>query len=433
MKINEFKNKLASVTPEVPEHFHNRVEMTLENIVTQEAQMKESTKQAIKTAGRFSRRTLVIALAIVLALGAIALAAAQWHLFERISLSYLTGKSPVNADSIMQRDVYTETVNDVEISIQEVGYDGRTLMMQYKYQIPDVDKHFGVTYREKYGDNIPEDYLEEADGNPDAFIPGWGEEEMYDAMIAHHVGWWYDSIWINGLEVNAPGGSEQGMEGTMVPGEIICTLVWRMNNNGVIVNGPIEISLPIGDTSEAKFPKDRDENGNSKKPEKGMITFTYDAGDIQSKVKTYHPNKEMVLPEVTAKVSEAAFTPLMTYITLDLEANPEAMAAFIKENGENVVDEDGTVLWPYTPMDMFESWVWSLELVDKNGKLIFPGRQGCEGVGSEYADFLYPYLENIPDELYLAPVEETEVDENGESTGNAKVDMSQAVLVKPAD
>ena len=418
MKINEFKNRLASVTPEVPEHFHNRVEMTLENIVTQEAQMKESTKQAIKTAGRFSRRTLVIALAIVLALGAIALAAAQWHLFERISLSYLTGKSPVNADSIMQRDVYTETVNDVEISIQEVGYDGRTLMMQYKYQIPDVDKHFGVTYREKYGDNIPEDYLEEADGNPDAFIPGWGEEEMYDAMIAHHVGWWYDSIWINGLEVNAPGGSEQGMEGTMVPGEIICTLVWRMNNNGVIVNGPIEISLPIGDTSEAKFPKDRDENGNSKKPEKGMITFTYDAGDIQSKVKTYHPNKEMVLPEVTAKVSEAAFSPLMTYITLDLEANPEAMAAFLEENGENVVGEDGTVLWPHEPMDMFESWVWSLELVDKNGKLIFPDKPGCEGVGNEYADFLYPYLENIPDELYLAPVED------------GVADMTQAVRVK---
>ena len=164
-----------------------------------------------------------------------------------------------------------------------------------------------------------------------------------------------------------------------------------------------------------------------------MVTFTYDAGDIQSRVKTFRPDKETVLPEVTAKVREAAFTPLMTYITLDLEANPEAMAAFIRENGENVVDEDGTVLWPYTPMDMFESWVWSLELVDKNGKLIFPGQQGCEGVGSEYAEFLYPYLENIPDELYLASVEETEVDENGDSTGEAKVDMSHAVLVKAAD
>ena len=438
MKINEFKNRLASVTPEVPEHFHNRVEMTLENIVTQEAQMKESTKQAIKTAGRFSRRTLVIALAIVLALGAIAFAAAQWHLFERVSISYLTGKSPVNADSIMQRDVYTETVNDVEISIQEVGYDGRILMVQYKYQIPDMDEAFGVTLRDRYGDNIPEDELKEQGGDPDKAVSGWSDEEkMYEVLAAHNVGWWNDSIWVNGQEVNAPESSEMGMDGTTVPGEIICTLVWRLNNNGVIVNGPIEISLPIGECqplenySRSKHPELWD-GDDLKKPDKGMITFTYDAGDIQSKVKTYHPNKETVLPEVTAKVSEAAFTPLMTYITLDLEANPEAMAAFIKENGENVVDEDGTVLWPYTPMDMFESWVWSLELVDKNGKLIFPGRQGCEGVGSEY-DFLYPYLENIPDELYLAPVEETEVDENGERTGNAKVDMSQAVLVKPAD
>ena len=110
MKINEFKDKLASVTPEVPEHFHSRVEMTLENIVSQEVQMKESTKQAIRTAGRFSRRTLVIALAIVLALGAIALAATQWHIFGTIS--YLTGEAPIKADDFMQRDVYQETRNN---------------------------------------------------------------------------------------------------------------------------------------------------------------------------------------------------------------------------------------------------------------------------------------------------------------------------------
>ena len=36
MNSNEFKDKLTSVAPEVPEHFHNRVEMTLENIVSQE-------------------------------------------------------------------------------------------------------------------------------------------------------------------------------------------------------------------------------------------------------------------------------------------------------------------------------------------------------------------------------------------------------------
>ena len=74
MNSNEFKDKLTSVTPEVPEHFHNRVEMTLENLVSQEAQMKDSTKQAMKKAGRFSSRTVAIALAITLMLGAVAFA-----------------------------------------------------------------------------------------------------------------------------------------------------------------------------------------------------------------------------------------------------------------------------------------------------------------------------------------------------------------------
>ena len=54
MNSRDFQNKLASVTPEVPAHFHSRVEMTLENIVTQEEQMKESPKQAVRKAGRFA-------------------------------------------------------------------------------------------------------------------------------------------------------------------------------------------------------------------------------------------------------------------------------------------------------------------------------------------------------------------------------------------
>ena len=128
----------------------------------------------------------------------------------------------MNADSVMQRDLYKETVNNTEISIQEVGYDGRILMVQYKYQFPDVDKAFGVTLRDRYGDNIPEDELKDAGGDPDKPLPGWSDQEkMYEALNAHNVGWWYDSIWINGEEVNAPGGSEQGMDGTAVPGEII--------------------------------------------------------------------------------------------------------------------------------------------------------------------------------------------------------------------
>ena len=114
MNTDEFKKQLASVTPDVPEHFHNRVEMTLENIVLQEEQMKESTKQAIKTAGRFSGRTLVIAIALVIMIAAAALAATQWNLFGQ--LPHLAGESPVNADSVMQKDLHTETVNKPDMT-----------------------------------------------------------------------------------------------------------------------------------------------------------------------------------------------------------------------------------------------------------------------------------------------------------------------------
>ena len=50
MNGKEFQKHLTSAIPDVPEHFHNRMEMTLESIVNQEAHMKESTKTAIRTA-----------------------------------------------------------------------------------------------------------------------------------------------------------------------------------------------------------------------------------------------------------------------------------------------------------------------------------------------------------------------------------------------
>ena len=65
----------------------------------------------------------------------------------------------------------------------------------------------------------------------------------------------------------------------------------------------------------------------------------------------------------------------------------------------------------------------SLALVDGSGNIMFPDHEGADGYGADSAEFLYPYLENIPDELWMAPV-----DEETES-----VDMSRAVLVKPAN
>ena len=397
MNSKEFKDKLTSVTPEVPEHFHGRMEMTLENIVLQEAQMKDSTIQAMKKAGRFSSRTVAISLAITLMLGAVAFAAAtQWHLFDQIP--FLTGNdTPKNADSFMQSNLYQGTINNVEISVNEAGYDGHTLLLQYSYRMLDVDKTFGK------------------DG-----ITTEDEKLLYD----HNVGWWIDHIWFNGKCMDMPNNSGGLKVGSDVPGEIIVTEYWRLDNEGFSLSGPVQISLPIGerqnlaDYNKKNHPEQYDVDGTLKLPEKGMVTFTYDAGDIRNLVQIIKAGEEKVLPEVTASVSEAAFSPLMTYITLDLKVNPDALAAYIAENGDGQKNENGEILFPYDGMDVFGEWISSLELVDGQGSLIFPGHYGQNGYSNEWAEFLYPYLENIPDELYLAPVE------------NDTADMNRAVRVK---
>lgn len=396
MNSKEFKEKLTSVTPEVPEHFHNRMEMTLENIVSQEAHMKESTKKVIRTAGRYSTRTIVIAAVLAVMLCAVALAATQWHVFDR--LPFMLGKeTPPMADELMQSNLYQDTVNNVEITVREAGYDGRTLLLQYSYRMLDVDKVFS-------SEGLSDDDLQ--------------------LLANHNVGWWIDHIWFNGRAMDMPENSGGMERGTSVPGEIEITEYWRLDNEGFMLNGPVEISLPIGerqdlaDYSRKNHPEKYDVNGSLKLPEKGIVTFTYDAKDILAQVHTLHPEEEKVLPDVTAKVKEAAFSPLMTYITLDLKVNPDSLAAFIKENGEGPKNEAGEVMWPYGGMDVFQDWVCSLELVDGQGNLVFPGHAGQNGYGNEWAEFLYPYLENIPAELYLAPIED------------GVADMSQAVRVK---
>ena len=287
MNSNEFKDKLTSVAPEVPEHFHNRVEMTLENIVTQEAQMKESTKQAIKTAGRFSSKTIAIALAITLLVGAVAFAATQWNLFA--SIPFLTGNgTPKNADSVMQSNLYQGTVNNVEITVREAGYDGKTLLLQYSYRILDVDTPYGLTASEMFGDQIPEGMT------ADTIVEGLKGNAEAD-LEAHHVGWWIDAIWLNGKEMAMPNNSGSVVSGSTVPGEIIHTEYWRLDNEGFSLNGPIQISLPIGeqqdlaDYSRKNHPEKYDVDGSLKLPEGGIVTFTYDAKDILAQVNTLHP------------------------------------------------------------------------------------------------------------------------------------------------
>ncbi|MEF9879891.1 MAG: hypothetical protein RR975_10760, partial [Clostridia bacterium] len=147
--------------------------------------------------------------------------------------------------------------------------------------------------------------------------------------------------------------------------------------------------------------------------------FTVDASDMLSRVRVEHPNVPVKGQNVTAQCSEVCYSPMLTYITLKLEGDPKAIAAYKAENGEGFYSEDGTtMLWEYGGVDVFIDWVNSLALVDGKGELLFPDQSGYNGCGSEWAEFVYPYIENVPEELYLAPMDD----------GSA--DMTQAIQVK---
>lgn len=386
MKQETFRRELCDLTPDVPEVFHQRVETFLQEKVAQEVNMKESTKRALYMGGRFSSRALIFALIAVLALGTVAVAATQWGIFG--SLSEMLGMQPPTADSVMQGDLHQETVNGVEITIEEAGYDGRTLFLQYSYRFPGIDEPLGTV--SKHGERM------------------LTEDDMA-LFEQYNLGWWVDAFWINGQPMEMAGDSGSNDRGSENPGEIIHTEYWRLDNIDVELSGKVEIALPIGESQPAEYRKaifDK-ASGQYTLPDKGVVTFSFDASDTLPRVVTLNPNVETVTPEVTAKVSEAAFTPLMTYITLDLTANPEALAAFKQENGEGYYDEQGNLLWPYSGMDMYSGWIVGLKLVDGDSKELFPDAVGCNGVGNGWAEFLYPYMDpaNLPDELWLAPMD----------------------------
>ncbi len=388
--IKQYQQAMG-MSPDVPGKFHNAMCSTLDGIVAREAY--EQMNQERPMAGRRNwqgRRTLAFALLIALLLGAVAFAAYQWHIFD--TLSFMTGPAPKNADQVMQSGLAQTTVHHVDITILEAGYDGRTLFIRYSYRMKDVDTPLGMYRTGETGEGIAEEDM----------------QLLYD----HGVGWWIDQLWINGQAVDMPGNSGSVTSGSKTPGEIIQDEYWRLDNEAVQLSGQVEIGLPIGERQSLDEyrknanPDKYDESGKLKQPDKGIVTFTLDTADTLAKVRVEHPNVAVKTPEVTAQVTEVCYSPMMTYLTLSLEGNPDAIAAYKAENGEGFYGEDGKLLWEYGGADVFGGWVASLELVDGNGKQLFPGVFGNNGCGNEWAEFVYPHIENLPEELYLAPMED---------------------------
>lgn len=388
MKQETFRRELSDATPDVPEVFHRRVETFLQEKVDQELQSR-ATEKSVRTVGRrFSSRALIFAIVAVLALGTVAVAATQWGIFD--ALKEMLGAPPPTADSVMQADLHQETVNGVVITVKEAGYDGRTLFLQYSYRLPEVSEPMG-----RLDDRTGERLL---------------TDEAFALLDEHQVGWWIDAFWVNGQQMEMAANSGGNEQGSDVPGEIVRTEYWRLDNIDTALTGEVEIALPIGERqplseySLREHPEKYDADLNLLKPDKGLVTFTFDAKDTLSRVVKTTPNLATVTPDVTAKVTEAAFTPLMTYITLALEPNPDSLAAYKAEHGEGWLDEEGNLLWAYDGSDVYGGWVSSLQLVDGNGKPLFPGWSGINGCGEDWAEFTYPYVDPaaMPQELWLA-------------------------------
>lgn len=400
MKKNEFRTQLEAVTPEVPEVFHQAMTGTLRTIVAQENAKPETERKP--RVGGAKRRVLIIALIVVLLLASVAVAAT---LLGVDMFSMLIGGTPKNAESLIQYDLAKESFPECDIEIKQAAYDGMSLYVVYSFRERAATECLGV-YDPITGTRYAEDI------------------GRTDAMERDGIGYWSDSFWIDGKEVNMPGGSYGMTIGTDTPGELLTYYTFRLDNAGVFLNSKTtEVALPIGkrDKNE-KLIVDR-EKGVIEMPKNGLVKFTMDTTS-RAGVRVEHPNQENTWDVMSAKVSEVTYSPLMMYLTVDISVKPEALEEYKKINGDGYY-EDGVMLWPYSAMDLTDSWVYALTLVDGGGKPVFEDLSkygyiyGNQGHGDTGCWFLYPYLETYPDQMWLAPVNDSGV-----------ADMTRAVKVR---
>ncbi|NLO84492.1 MAG: DUF4179 domain-containing protein [Clostridiales bacterium] len=390
MNEKDFSRKFRQITPEVPQDFHQAMKSTLSNIVRDE----HNNRGEIKVGRRFSGRTLALALMIMLLLTTVAMALMNWTVFENI-----IGAVPQNASKIMKSNLATVTVNNVEITIKEAGYDGMSLYLQYSHRMLDMDHPVG-----EVGEGDGKRYLTQED-----------MQEYSD----YKVGWWIDNIWFDGKPMDMPAGSSGTTNGTEVNGEIIESQLWRLSVEDVYLDGKVEISLPIGERQDRRaIYATKNEDGTLPLPEDGMVTFTLDTTLAQGDMIKTHPNIPTEFDTLTATVSEVVYTPIMAYINVDVDVKDEALADFIARNGDGFYGEEGELFWKYGPADVLDEWgVYSLVMVDGDGNLVLPNMReeygyiyGGSGYSTTSLEYLFPYLDQYPEEMYLVQSHEGVLD-----------------------
>lgn len=385
---------ISSSLPATPAVFSNAMRETLRGIAQAEGQKEGQAMQKHLT----KRRILLYIIVAVLLVSGVAIAAA---LLTGTVFDYTLGTTPENAQSMIQYDLAGETIGDAEVKVTQAAYDGMSLFVAFSIRDLNATEPLGV-----YDDLSGMRLLREGD---------------YASIADMGVGWWVDHIWIDGQPIDMPAMSSVMDIATETPGEILYSMLLRLDQEEVYLDGKsVEISMPIGERQSLDSLVKDSENGQIALPEKGMIAFTLDCS-IRDRVVRFTPEWETIGERWRAKVRSAIFTPIQTYVTVDWAVDEDVMAAFIAENGEGYPDGNGGYYWMYDGVDAVGNEIQSLQLVDQNGTPVIQnaeGFYGSQGTGATVAYFTFPYVETLPDELYMAP------------TIGGDIDMGSAIRIK---
>ena len=418
MTDKELKNLLEQDMPEVPDVFHRAMLDTLAQITAEEAQQTpenppeepveaEQTEEIPdniipmpKKERRIGKRRMAAAILIAaLLLTSVAVAA----VINPDVFSVLLGvrvSVPEEAHGLIQHSLAERTVDGFRLRVDEAAYDGSSLYILYSIRDMNSKTIMGE---------------ESADGKA-----LWLTKKANEEAAQWPVGWWCDHLWINGKDVDMTQGSGGEYRPGSEPGEILYYELFRIDNAEMIIDGTAHVTLPIGR-------RDGDDNlillddGTYAEPTEEVLTFELNTDDLTGVSRTAPNEKTTFADGTVAWVSRADFTPLRLYLTLNYDV-PEAVLDAYKQamGSDGYYDENGRLMWPYTMIDVTD-WVYSMTLVDEKGKPVFEGEGNwyIEAHGPEYAEYLFPFVEEYPSPLYLAPVED------------GVADMTRKVLVRP--
>ena len=393
MKKNELKNELEASFPQASPLFGQAMRETLADIARAEAMKEDSVMKPMIT----KRRSVTLVLAAILLVATVAAAAAL--LYRNVFVVTL-GDTPQNAAAFTQRDLAKETVGNMEITVKEAAYDGMSLYILYSIRDLTATEPFGV--------------IDQGTGER-----SWQAGD-YDRIAELNVGWWLDNLWIDGERVSMPHMSHMEELPGEENGEILYYNMFRLDQEGLFFRGTdVEITMPIGEKQSLETLTYSEDLGEYEKPEKGLVTFRMDCSG-REQVQTTEPNILMEGSRWSAKASRVIYSPIQLYITLEWAVKPEVLEAYIAENGDGYY-ENGIKYWDYDGLEVCGSEIMNLSLVDENGKPVFEsmeGFYGCGGAGNTEAWYTFPYAEEYPKRMFLAPLE-------GDTA-----DMSQAIQVK---